>query len=259
MILVFFDIDGTLIAQGNQKIPTTAIKAVQQLRHNGHLAILNTGRPISTIQPEILSIGFDGIIASCGTSIRYKDQILLEETIPKGLLRKIIPLFDKHGVDVVLEGPEYAYVSNIHSTIYAEEIRRCFEEKRNVFRSWNEQPIVSNKITYKVKSNGSLKPLLSELKRYFTHIKYADNAGDLILKGHNKASGIRYLLDYLNFPRDNTYAFGDSANDLDMLQFVRYGIAMGNAEKEVLNISDYITSTVEDDGIEKGLKHFRLI
>ena len=57
----------------------------------------------------------------------------------------------------------------------------------------------------------------------------------------------------------NVYAFGDQLNDLEMLSFVEHGVAMGNANDEVKAAADYVTDSVDDNGIENALKHFQLI
>jgi hydroxymethylpyrimidine pyrophosphatase-like HAD family hydrolase len=54
-------------------------------------------------------------------------------------------------------------------------------------------------------------------------------------------------------------AFGDAENDIDMLSFVGIGVAMGNAQAKVKEISNYVTSDVEDDGIEKVLRYWRIL
>ena len=59
--------------------------------------------------------------------------------------------------------------------------------------------------------------------------------------------------------REYSYAFGDSANYIDMIKYVKYGVAMGNSVPELLEIAPYQTARVDEDGIEKGLKKFGLI
>ena len=65
--IVFFDIDGTLIDDDTQILPDSACEAVAALRRQGHLAILNTGRPHSHIDPRVLALIWDGF-ASCTPS-----------------------------------------------------------------------------------------------------------------------------------------------------------------------------------------------
>ena len=72
--IVFFDIDGT-IWDYKQKIPDSTIKGIRTLRKNGHYAFLCTGRTKSTIRTkELMDIGWDGIVAGCGTYIEYKNH-----------------------------------------------------------------------------------------------------------------------------------------------------------------------------------------
>ena len=58
---------------------------------------------------------------------------------------------------------------------------------------------------------------------------------------------------------EETMAFGDGGNDIDMLKHAGIGVAMGNAGDNVKEIADYITTSVDDDGITNALKHFNVI
>ena len=62
------------------------------------------------------------------------------------------------------------------------------------------------------------------------------------------------ILAYYNILPDETMAFGDGGNDMTMLQHAGTGIAMGNAEDKVKAVADYVTDTVDADGIYKALK-----
>ena len=56
-----------------------------------------------------------------------------------------------------------------------------------------------------------------------------------------------------------TYAFGDHLNDIEMLQVVGHGVAMGNALEEVKSISDQVTLAVDQGGIYHGLLDLGII
>ena len=56
-----------------------------------------------------------------------------------------------------------------------------------------------------------------------------------------------------------TYAFGDSMNDLEILQEAGTGIAMGNAVPKLKEGADYVTDRIDENGIYNACKHFRLI
>ena len=75
----------------------------------------------------------------------------------------------------------------------------------------------------------------------------------------SKASGIRFLEEHFGIAHEDTIAIGDSANDLAMLSYAGYSIAMGNSSKEILPVVDYVTTDILDDGIYHAMKHLHLI
>lgn len=46
---------------------------------------------------------------------------------------------------------------------------------------------------------------------------------------------------------------------MEMLEFVGIGVAMGNAQERVKGIADYVTADIDDDGIEKSLRYWRIL
>ena len=82
---------------------------------------------------------------------------------------------------------------------------------------------------------------------------------DIIARGNSKSTGIDKVLAYFDIDLKDTMAFGDGGNDIPMLKHVTTGIAMGNAEPHVKAVADYVTTSVDEDGIANALKHFGLI
>lgn len=80
-----------------------------------------------------------------------------------------------------------------------------------------------------------------------------------IYGGNSKSTGIDKVLAYFDIDLKDTMAFGDGGNDIPMLKHVATGIAMGNAEPHVKAVADYVTTSVDEDGIANALKHFGLI
>lgn len=74
-----------------------------------------------------------------------------------------------------------------------------------------------------------------------------------------KDAGIRAVLDYEGILPGETMAFGDGHNDIGMLKFAGIGVAMGDAEQAVRDSADYVTSSVDDDGIARALRHFGVL
>lgn len=77
---------------------------------------------------------------------------------------------------------------------------------------------------------------------------------EIIPKGCSKASAMEYIAGFLKLPMEETVAIGDSSNDIAMLKRAGRSIAMGNGTKEVRELADYVTTTVEEDGIRNALE-----
>lgn len=89
--------------------------------------------------------------------------------------------------------------------------------------------------------------------------RWYEDGIDIISKDGGKDHGIRKILEVHGFTREESIAFGDSDNDLEMLEFAGIGVAMGNAAESVKEVADYVTSHIDEDGIWNACKHFELI
>ena len=72
----------------------------------------------------------------------------------------------------------------------------------------------------------------------FTFIRWHQFSMDILPRGGSKAEGIKKMIDKIGFQMEDVYAFGDGLNDIEMIQSVGTGIAMGNAVQEVQNHAD---------------------
>ncbi len=256
--LVFFDIDGTLVGRRPDP-PDSTVDAIRRLRRRGHLAFINTGRPLSTVAPPILQIGFDGVVASCGAYVSYAGQELLNRTIDPGILAAVLPVLCEAKVDFWLEGRDQIYISDYRPGGSMDQVIGWLKQAGARIGSWRDPRPEANKISFQINADSDYERCRPILEQHFQIIRHNPESGELLMPGLTKASGIQLLLEHLALPLSNTYAFGDSLNDLDMLAYVRYGIAMGNSRGQVRRISDHITAGQEDDGILLGLRHYDLI
>ena len=83
--------------------------------------------------------------------------------------------------------------------------------------------------------------------------------GELTAKGISKATGIATVLDMYGADLSDSYVFGDSSNDLEMIRLCPNSVAMGNGTKEVKEAADFVTTHCDEDGIFHGLQHYGLI
>ena len=75
----------------------------------------------------------------------------------------------------------------------------------------------------------------------------------------SKSSGIDVILKHFNIDKEETMAFGDGENDIDMIQHCKIGVAMDNAVDSLKAVADYITDDIDEDGVYNALKYYELI
>ena len=116
-----------------------------------------------------------------------------------------------------------------------------------------------NKLSCSIKA-ADIAQVKKELGTEFDMIVHHDGGiAEIVPAGYSKATGIEKVCEIFNILHENTYAFGDSANDLEMLSYVEHSVAMGNGTKEAKEAAEYVTDNIDSDGILKGLLHYGLI
>lgn len=258
---VFFDIDGTLY-NTVIGVPNSTIKAIKELKQNGHLAFISTGRARAMIPQELVDLGFDGVLAACGAYVEYEGSVIYNLNLGKSIIGNVINTLKKHNVFFILEGQDYLYMDDCEDfegdTFSIRKFKELFGDKIKPVTGL-ESDYRFNKITCKTNEHSNFKEAYKTIEKDFDCIYHNAQFIELVPKGFSKAKGIEAILQHLTINIENTYAFGDSLNDIDMLNYVKYGIAMGNSSPEVLEIATHKTDTIENDGIYKGLKEFNLI
>jgi Cof subfamily protein (haloacid dehalogenase superfamily) len=251
--IIFFDIDGTIY---NREIGISAKtrQAIKLLRQNGHLTFIATGRPMSMGVKEFAEIGFDGVNAACGTYIICQDKVMLNQELSQNIVRQTIDVFEKNNIDAIFEGEKNIYYN---SKLEKSEFLTRLDQFKLL--TWEYNHIVANKLSIKVNDRQAFGRTLDVVNQYYDIIDRATNFVELVPKGYSKATGIRYIIEHLGIKWENTYAFGDSENDLDMLKYVNHSVAMGNSEEGIKDIARYTTDTIDNDGVYLGLKKLNLI
>lgn len=260
--IVFFDIDGTLLSEKTKLIPNSAKEAINKIRENGHLAFINTGRPISEITTQIRDLGFDGYVCGCGTYIEYNGKILLYKSLGEKISKEIALDMTTFNLEGILEGSQKIYFDNPENITNKTILDIINQHKHEGFfqaRTWHEDDIDIDKLVIFLRKNSNFEGFYEKYKDIFEFIKRDEDFYELVPLGYSKASGIEYLINHLNIPHKNTYAIGDSTNDLSMLNYVENSIAMGNSHPDLFKSVSYITKEVDEDGVFLALNHYNMI
>lgn len=258
--IVFFDIDGTLSNEEDGFIPTSTTQAIHHARQNGHICMINTGRPISTIDSSIRNIGFDGYICGCGTYIEYQGQVLFHKELDEKLRKDIIQMSFDCGIDNVLEGKQGAFFPHVSHHEAIEQIKQNYlDAKHPTFTYTRDDDILFDKCAAWYTKDADIERFKAFLTPHFHIIQRAEQFIEIVPLGISKATGIQMIIDHLGMTHDQTISIGDSTNDLPMLTYTKESIAMGNANPVLFDKVTYQTTDLFHDGIYNALKHFKLI
>lgn len=256
---IFFDIDGTLWDR-DMVVPDSAKEAVRLLKENGCYVFICSGRTRAFIQdPGLLSIGFDGILSGCGTSVSFRGEELLYKTISGDVMDATLKILKRYDMPAVLEGRAYQYIdeADFADDPFLQVLKRDVGENLLSIDA-NHMKWEVSKFSAVIKNDDYVRAL-EELSQWYDFLVHGKAVVEGVPKGYSKATGIQAICEELGIAHEDTYAFGDSVNDRDMLRYVAHGIAMGNATPEAKEAADYVTEELHADGIYKACKHFGLI
>ena len=249
--LLFFDIDGTLWDEHNT-IPQSTIQAIRKARSNGHLVFINSGRSRAFISSdELLSIGFDGIVSGCGTMVEYKDQTIFYHQLDNELMARTVETVRSFGFRPILEGRRYLYFDDheFGQDRYGIKIKREIGDRvLGIAENWGQWEC--SKLSCATRPNEHNECIRALEKDYYFMI-HSPEVVEMSPKGFDKGSGIRRVCEQFGASLSDTIAFGDSANDLAMLQTAGLSVVMGNGSNDAKAVADLVTDNLHDDGIFK--------
>ena len=254
---IFFDIDGTLVSFKTLSIPLSTKTAINQLRQKGVKVIIATGRAYCDIV-NLEDLEFDGFITANGAyCVDSKGEVLAKHLISKEGVERLAHYLDNKPATCVFVTEKGNFVN------YVNDMMRSLCKFINI-------PIpavkpVAEIITHDIFQLDAYIDAETEAE-FLTNIltdciawRWHPFFVDINPKSCSKATGMDCVLAHFGISNEHTMAFGDGGNDISMLKHAAIGIAMGNAKDDVQAAADYVTASVDDDGIEKALKYFKII
>ena len=259
---IFFDIDGTLLDYMNGIVDITpkVKQAIHSLQEEGHYVFIATGRPYAFLSKSILDFGFDGFVLANGAHVIIKNKTIFSEYLDKSFVSNLVDELENLNIQYVLEGEYHSYM------------KECFKEfhdfydtvgvSKELFKvNYSLDDIGIYKIEMMCPNDETVEKCLNIVQRnedYDYVNSIALKSFELYSKKNTKATGIIKALEYLDIDINNSYAFGDGKNDIEMLVTVGCGIAMGNACDSIKKYANEITTSIHDDGVATGIERFIL-
>lgn len=272
--LIFLDIDGTLTEPGKNVPPQSAVEAVRRAQGRGHKVVLCSGRNYGMLAP-VLQYGFDGLVASAGGYIEYNGQVVYDCPMTPAQQARVLDIFKESGIYRTIGGRNCSYTDegfkeflaeNAGSRANSELLRwRIQIEGELGIRPMSEydgEPIYG--MAFMSRGAERLKKPMEVLQDEFDFCIQDEDAcgivnGELASKAFNKGKAVERLCAFLDIPRADTIAVGDSMNDLEMLQAVEIGVCMENGSPSLKKIAHMVCPSVTEDGLYGAFEKLQLI
>ncbi|MBR6185902.1 MAG: HAD family phosphatase [Clostridia bacterium] len=270
--LIFLDIDGTLTPAGSNNPPASAMDAIRKAQANGHKVFLCTGRNPAMLAP-VLALGFEGAVAGAGGYVFAGDEVLFDCPMTKEQFETGMRLLKENGVFRTIEAKDATWGDEDLGEFLAQagegnselvRWRKALAEQLNILpmKEYDGRPVY--KIVFMCKTKEQLMPARAALEKDFNFVvqdvaAYQCLNGELINRKFDKGRGVKIVADHYGLGLEDTIGFGDSMNDLEMIETVGYSVCMENGSPALKERSDLVCPAVEDDGLAWAFQKLGLI
>ncbi len=256
---VFFDIDGTIVSGKTFQIPDSTKEALNKLKLKGIKTFVATGRPPFWMEfMDELDHTFDGYITNNGQHIMIDNQLIHKHVMDKNILEDFL---------------NYTYEKQIACHIMLEDrmvLNLINDRVYDFYNTYKMDPIedimskedLLKQDIYQMCAFVNVDEqdeLLKHLPGYHGATWNGINVDIISDSFGGKGEAIKLVAEHLEIDLNKTMAFGDGHNDVDMLQIVKIGVAMGDADDYVKQHADYVTDHAHENGIMNALKHFNIL
>lgn len=257
--MFFFDVDGTLLDNRRHHISEATLTSLRRLKERGGKLVVSSGRDVNTIlkMPQLAAIAWDGYICRNGSVVADGQRRELFRTFfDASTMQRLEAISQQRQSPIQYMGltdwlnlpPDGDFLKAcafFHRDPYEMPVRPTLKEDRATMALAFDHGD-SDYAQFREIETLTVLP---------TPFHYAD----LVSRGIDKSVGMARLCEAEGISPAETMAFGDGINDLEMLQFAGIGVAMGQCRDEVKAVADYVTASVDEDGITHALNHFGLL
>lgn len=253
--IVFFDLDGTIL-DDNKQIPESTRRAIYELQEAGVHTAIATGRGPDEMLWVAEALNIKSYVAINGAYAVFEGEEVYLKNMDKELAKDLVDVVEQndHAIVFVAHDDTWTLQEDHHS------LHKCLETLQmkypRIEKELHTKRRVNQGIIYcEEKYDQMYREAFPDLE----FIRFHPYGMDAVPRGNSKAVGIQKIIEAAGFKQENTYAFGDALNDMEMLSYVGYGIAMGNSIAEIKEIADYVTTSNEKDGIWNACKKLGLL
>ena len=260
--LAVFDVDGTLLSHESWTIPDSAISAIKQLREKGIKIAIASGRPYYMMK-SVTSVGIEmDYILACNGHAVYdeKGEIIVGETFTYQQVEDLTKFCVENDYILSWKFTNGNYIYNRYEDLV--EIHQKLQLDLKFALDCPTRDRHKCELPYGGVVYGPVVEFMNyqETKdKGIVFLPFEKDSFDVSLANVSKGSGLKHLLERIDISFDECIAIGDALNDVEMVQECGIGVAMKNCAPELLEVADYETDTILNDGVAKALVHYGLI
>jgi Cof subfamily protein (haloacid dehalogenase superfamily) len=249
-----------LIAEDTILRPRTRAALGTALAAGIHV-ILATGRMFRSVRPYALEAGIeDPVVCYQGAVVAepLSGRWLRHVPIPLELARETIAVLNERGFGLNCYVNDELYVSEItpEAGRYADFQNIEVHPVGNLL-DWLQEPPTKLVV---IDDPDVLDDLEDQMVRLFGDRLYISKSLPYFLEFASpdvtKASGLDFLARHVGFTRERTVAFGDGENDIELLEWAAYGVAVENAHEKVKAVADFVCPSVDEEGVAQVLEAY---
>lgn len=253
--LLLLDIDGTLL-NSKKELPDSALDALQQARDNGHELAIATGRAPFMFTELREKLGIQTFISFNGQYIVRENEVIHTEALNPEMLEKVVQFAEKRDHPLVfMNGKKMISSIDYHPDI-DESLKSLKFPHPDTETDFHLDNDIYQSLVFCTKEE---EEQYHENFKDFHFVRWHRVSCDILPKGGSKASGIEKLIASTGHALEDTIAFGDGLNDLQMMKMAGYSVAMDNGHPDTKEVASYITEHVDRDGLAKAFAHLGII
>ncbi|GGJ94711.1 phosphatase [Lentibacillus kapialis] len=249
--LIFFDIDGTLLDDEKQ-LPASTKQAVSDLQAAGHFVAIATGRAPFAFRPLLDELNIHTYVSINGQYVVHNNKTIYKNPLKPDHLAALEKYATERNHPLVHLNHDDWY-TNTRNHPHVKEATDSLKLDREVtYRPdfYRNGEVYQTLLFCTEEDETAYDQTFDQLD----FVRWHPYSVDVMPAGGSKAAGIGKLIQQLEIPASDVYAFGDGLNDIPMLKTVQNSIAMGNAADVVKQAAGRVTKDVHDDGIWHGLR-----
>lgn len=252
-VAIFIDFDGTLYDNHTRSIPESTIETLRKYQNKYDL-FLSTGRTKFILGPlkPYLSL-FKGMVLMNGGYVVYDNQILRSDKFEEEDVKQLIKGCQEEKIILALTTPDDCYIT-ITNDFTERVLDGSDEGVIHDQKGFNYDMDLPYGMAWILGERENIDRMASKTPTVDV-VPWGHYGGDVLIKGHSKANGIKTVLDHLKYKRENTFAIGNGDNDLEMFTIVKHSIAMGNSSERALKQATYITDDIAKEGFKKAFEY----